>query len=135
MERDPVLRLFERDAVLVWGGLTAAALLATRGRWDVALGVAAGGALMVVSYLGIKGGADVLVAAVEGSRPRRRVLVVGALKFLGRFALLGLGAYVMLTRLRLHPVGVLVGASAPVLAAAIQVGRLARRRTRSETRE
>jgi hypothetical protein len=135
VERDPALRRFEHDALIVWGGLTAATLAVTRGRWDVALGVAAGGALMAISYLGIKGGTDVLVRAVGGVRPGRRALVIGALKFLGRFALLGLGAYVMLTRFRLHPVGVLVGASTPVLAAAIQVGRLAWRGARSGTRE
>ena len=37
--------------------MTAVAFAVTGGRADVALGVAAGGALMAVSYLGIKGGA------------------------------------------------------------------------------
>ena len=124
MERDPALRRFEIDALIVWGALTAVAFVMTGGRLDVALGVAAGGALMAVSYLGIRGGADVLVAAVQPRRPTRRVLAMAALKFLGRFALLAVGAYVILTRLRLHPLGVLAGASVPVIAAAMQVPRL-----------
>ena len=41
-----------------------------------------------------------------------------ALTLVGRHALLGLTAYVIIVRLRLHPVGVLIGASAVVLAAA-----------------
>jgi len=158
VERDLTLRRFERDLLIVWGGLTIGAFVATWGRADVAVGVAAGGALTAVSYLGIKGGADMLAAAVrpwpskaaeapdtapggqleqttgeEGAdaavprvRVQRRVLVVAALKFLGRYALLALVAYGMLTRLRLHPVGILVGASAPVVAAAVQVIRLRR---------
>ena len=135
MEPDAALRRFELDALMVWGGLTVGAFLVTRGRADVALGVAAGGGLMAVSYLGIKSGAAVLMAAVRPSRPRRTALVLAAVKFLGRFALLALGAYVILTRLHLHPVGVLVGASVPVIATAMQVPRLARRLPRSETRE
>ena len=135
MDHDPALRRFELDALIVWGVLTAGAFLVTWGRADVALGTAAGGGLMAVSYLGIKSGADVLMAAAQPSRPRRGALVVAALKFLGRFALLALGAYVMLARLRLHPAGVLAGASVPLIAAAIQVPRLSRRITRSRTRE
>jgi hypothetical protein len=127
VERDPALRRFEIDALFVWGGLTALAFVVTKGRLDVAFGVAAGGALMAVSYLGVKGGADVLVAAAEPSGPRRHAVVIAALKFLGRFALLALGAYVILTRLRLHPLGVLAGASVPVIAAVMQVPRLLRR--------
>jgi hypothetical protein len=167
VEHDPALRRFERDALIVWGGLTAAAFVATRGRVDVAVGVVAGGALMALSYLGIKGGGDVLAAAIgprepnpESSQPaedpgtapddhaepiaraaeddaseprlhvRRRALVMAALKFLGRCALLAVLAYVMLTRLRLHPVGVVIGVSAPVVAAAMQLVRTARSTSR-----
>lgn len=135
MDRDPALRRFELDALIVWGALTALALVVTRGRADAALGVAAGGALMAVSYLGIKGGANVLAAAARPTSPKRRLVVIGALKFLGRLALLALGAYAILTRLRLHPVGVLVGASVPVIAAAMQLPRLLRRATRSGARD
>ena len=106
----------------------------TGGRLDVTVGVVAGGALMAVSYLGIKGGAAVLVTAVEAGRAKRGALIVASLKFLGRFALLALAAYVILARLRMHPVGVLVGASVPVVAVATLVPRFLRRATRGETR-
>jgi hypothetical protein len=66
------------------------------------------------------------------SDPKRR-LPLGArmlamAKFIGRYALLAVAAYVMLTRLRLHPVGMLVGVSAPVVAAAVLAVRIAVRR-------
>ena len=41
-----------------------------------------------------------------------------------RYALLALLAYVMIARLRLHPLGLLAGASSVVAAAAIEAGRL-----------
>jgi len=42
---------------------------------------------------------------------------------IGRYALLALLAYVMIARLRLHPLGLLAGASSVVAAAAIEAGR------------
>jgi hypothetical protein len=64
-------------------------------------------------------------------RPGGRLLRARALdmvKFIGRYALLAVAAYGMLARLRLHPVGMLVGVSAPVVAAAVLVVRIAARR-------
>ena len=49
------------------------------------------------------------------------------MKLAGRYALLGLGAYVMIARLRLHPVGLLIGASSLVAGACIEAGRSLRR--------
>lgn len=57
---------------------------------------------------------------VERRQRRRRTLII-VLKFLGRCALLALVAYGMLSRLRLHPLGLLAGVSAPVLAAPLQL--------------
>jgi hypothetical protein len=54
---------------------------------------------------------------------RRAFLCV---KFFTRYALLAVAAYVMLTRLRLHPVAVLAGATSPFLAALMQVVRMPR---------
>ena len=134
MERDPALRLFERNALVVWGALAALACAVTGGRLEVPLGVAAGGALMALSYLGIKGGAGALVSSAGAGRAARRTVLVALLKFLGRFALLALAAYVILARLRLSPVGVLVGALVPVVAAATLVPHFLRRAARGETR-
>jgi len=159
-----MLRRFERDLLIAWGALTLGAFVVTWGRAEVAASVAAGGALMGASYLGIKSGADLLAAVVvrpgasggempgtpgspqtascesveraglaegaetgSGAKPPRHALVVAALKFLGRFALLALLAYGMLAVLRLHPVGLLVGASAPFVAVAAQLIHLRRR--------
>ena len=46
-----------------------------------------------------------------------------AVKFFTRYALLAVAAYVMLTCFRLHPVGVLAGATSPFIAAALQAAR------------
>jgi hypothetical protein len=45
-------------------------------------------------------------------------------KLIGRYALLALLAYVMIARLRLHPLGLVAGASSVVAAAALEAGRL-----------
>jgi len=55
---------------------------------------------------------------------RRRV--IGAVKFFARYALLAVGAYVMLSCFRLHPIGLLAGAVSPFVAALGQVIRMSR---------
>lgn len=45
------------------------------------------------------------------------------LQFAGRYGLLALLAYVMIARFRLHPVGVLIGASSVVVAASLEAVR------------
>ena len=80
-----------------------------------AVGVLGGGLLAAVSYRAIKGAVD---AAMDAQR-RPAALV----KFVTRHAILAVAAYVMLVRLRLHPIGILVGASSLVLAAAVAAAR------------
>jgi hypothetical protein len=141
-DADPALRRFEWDGVLACTGMAALALAVTGGRWDVCFGVLGGGVLIGVSYVAVKGAADLVLAGVaprpeaggeDGARGPaltvgRRVLA--AVKFFTRYALLAVAAYVMLTCFRLHPVGVLAGATAPFLAALMQIGRLSRARAR-----
>ena len=128
-EVDPVLRRLERTAAAVCGLMALVALGFGGGRWEPAAGVLGGGLLIAVSYRTIGAGVSGLVAAI--ARPRtpdgdaarapgigRTVLVMA-----GRYALLALLAYVMIARLRLHPVGLLAGASSVVAAAAIEAGR------------
>jgi hypothetical protein len=55
---------------------------------------------------------------------RRRVGL--AVKFFTRYALLAVGAYVMLTCFRVHAVGLLAGATTPFVAAVVQAVRLSR---------
>ena len=142
-DRDPALRRFERDAVVACGVMAAIALAWQRGHPDGAASVLAGGMLMAVSYGAIKGGVDVLVQVAAASTeacptgpeacpigPRRRAALV--VKFLARYALLAVGAYVMLTCFRLHPAGLLAGATTPFVAAAVQIVRLSRAPSRRE---
>lgn len=143
---DRLLRQFERDAVIVCLAMAALALALERGRPDGAAGVLAGGALMTLSYLAIKGGVDVVLAVaskaagrtsgVEGAGGAGEAAEAPALpagrrawlaaKFFGRYALLAVGAYVMLACFRVHPVGLLAGATAPFVAAAVHVMRSSR---------
>src|SRR5688572_22216871 len=84
----------------------------------VALGVLGGGVLVGFSYWSLKSGVTVLVDAMVATRPeaaRPRVQIRREMaKITLRYALLGLLAYVMIARLRLHPWGLLAGASSVV---------------------
>jgi hypothetical protein len=53
-------------------------------------------------------------------------------KFFTRYALLAVGAYVMLACLRVHPVGLLAGATTPFVAAAVLAVRSSRATSRRE---
>ncbi len=117
-EPDPMLRRFERNQVVAT--LLMAAVPAVFGRFDVVLGVLAGGALMAASYHAIKGSVDTILR-----KGVTRPAIAGA-KTAGRYALLVLAAYVMLVCLRAHPVGLLVGAMSPVVAVALEALRVVR---------
>jgi len=132
-EADPMLRRLERNAVVACVAMAAVALAVRGGRPDVALGVLGGGALVGASYLGIKGSVNRLTARVvarapEAGEPRknRAGWAFGVLLFVLRYALLVLIAYVMIARLRLHPVGLIVGATSVVAAAAAEAIRIIR---------
>jgi len=84
--------------------------------------VLGGGILAGVSFVGIRSGlGGLLVGTAASARPRVAWIL---LKVVGRYALLALLAYVMIARLRLHPLGLLAGASSVVAAAVIEAGRL-----------
>ena len=137
-EPDRAVRLFERDAAIACITMAAVALALGRGRPDGAAGVLAGGALAGLSYWALKGvvGAVVSVAGRGGQQTGaegqpgtalpagQRVLL--AVKFSLRYALLAVGAYVMLACFRVHPVGLVAGATTPFVAALVQVVRAAR---------
>jgi len=117
MERDPLLRRLERDAVVACAALAVAAAALMPARLAAAAGVAGGGALVWISYRGIKGGID---AAVEfgGNRPGSGWF--GLVKFLARYGILAAVAYVIMARLSLPPVAVVAGASSFVIAAIVE---------------
>jgi hypothetical protein len=139
VDADALLRRVQWTAIIVCGVFAAAALALAQGRIRPAVAVVAGGLLAGISYRLILSGAgalvDVLVPGTRGpdagdaegsGAPSRRRPAVGAavVKLAGRYALLALLAYVMIARLRLHPLGLLAGASSVVAAAAVEAARL-----------
>lgn len=138
-EGDPTIRRLERNALIVCLVLAGAAAFVAEKRLEAAASVLAGGVLVALSYVTIKAGASGLAEAVAGaSRPdgrleggraaKRRRLGRAIALSAGRYALLGLVAYVMMARLRLHPIGLLAGVSAIPAAAALEAARLLARR-------
>ena len=135
------LKRIERTAVLVV--LVATAAGAVFGGIDWAGGILGGGLLAAVSYWAIRSSVDALMAltghagtgADGGAVPDTPSARVSsgriAVSVLGRHALLAVLAYVIIARLRLHPLGVLVGASAVVLAATREAFRVPRPGPRS----
>jgi hypothetical protein len=109
---DPFRRRFERTAVAVCFGMAVLALVIAGGRPGPAVGVLAGGLLIGVSYWTI----GLAVFGEKVAWTLARVVL--------RYALLALLAYVMIARLRLHPLGLLAGASSVVAAASIEACRL-----------
>jgi hypothetical protein len=126
-DADPLLRRLERRALVITVLAAVVALGLRRGQSDVALGVLGGGGLIAVSYWAIRSGIDGMVAlavgrAADGAEAavrRRRALGYG-LRFVGRYLVLGVLAYVMLVWLRLSPIGLVIGVSSIVVAAAIE---------------
>jgi hypothetical protein len=121
-ETDLALRRIERYSVMACVSLAVAAGIATR-RIDAPLGVLGGGALVAISYRGVKAGISAVVVAGEagvgGGAGARRV-VIGLVKFFTRYAILAVAAYVIMARLRLPPVAVFAGASSLVIAVMVE---------------
>jgi hypothetical protein len=148
-EADPFIRRLERDAV-IWAAVTTVAALVVRpGQPTLAAGVAGGGLLALASLWAIRSSVDAVLSRMAAApapdptgapdvthdaagEPRSddasaRAGAGIAMKLAGRYALLGLGAYVMIVRLRLHAIGVLIGASSLVAAASFEAVRVLRR--------
>jgi hypothetical protein len=129
-----ILRRVQTTAVAVCVAMAAGALVWSRGRASPALAVLGGGLLAGISYHMLASGVDDIVRALmpQGPTPPRatrrlRAAMVG--KLVGRYALLAILAYVMIARLRLHPVGLLVGASSVVAAVALEAVRFLLKKT------
>ena len=114
-----MLRRIERRAMLSCAIMALGAWAIARGRVDAPLGVLGGGALVWISYRGIKSGVDAL-----GDRTMSRVRVaVGLVKFFTRYGILAVAAYVIMARLRMPPLAVFGGASSLVVAVMIEAFR------------
>ncbi len=106
--------------------MTAIALAVSSSPLRSAFAVIGGGLIAAVSYLAIQSGVVALVDRLVASDapPRRPALRWTVTKLTLRYALLGFGAYVMIARLRLPPLGLLAGASSIVAAVAVEAVRL-----------
>jgi hypothetical protein len=118
-----VLHRLQVTAAVCCAAMMALAYVLSRGQVRPVLGVLGGGILAGVSLLGIRSGIGGMIVGTGAIGPRPRVAWM-VLKVVGRYALLALLAYVMIARLRLHPLGLLAGASSVVAAAVIEAGRL-----------
>ena len=120
-----VARRLERDTAVI---LAASALLALlfAGK-AMAGGVLGGGLLAALSYRALKRGVLAIGPPAPGEEGRPTVSPARvAAGLAGRYALLlGVG-YVIIGRLRLHPLGVLTGVSAVVVAAMVEAVRTRR---------
>jgi hypothetical protein len=122
VEPDALLRRIEYSACGLCAAMALTALLLTGGAPGPAVAVLAGGLLVGTSYWLVKSGvADLSRRPALTTRARRWRIV---LAFAGRYALLALMAYVMIARLRLHPLGLLAGASSIVAAVTVEALRL-----------
>ena len=125
MAADALLRRVERTATAFCGAMAIAAMAIAKGSPGPALAVLAGGLLIATSYWSIQSGvsslSQALAAGGENARAPRGVI---AFQLAGRYALLGLMAYVMIVRLRLHPLGLLAGASSIVAAVTVEAVRV-----------
>jgi hypothetical protein len=126
VETDPLLRRVGRTAVMVCALMAAVALMFSPSHFPSALAVIGGGLIAGASYLAIQSGVSAFVdrLIVSGTPPRRPALRWAVTKLTLRYALLGFGAYVMIARLRLPPLGLLAGASSIVAAVAVEAVRL-----------
>src|SRR3954466_13036256 len=106
--------------------MTMVALIVSRSHLRAALSVLGGGVIAGGSYMAIQSGVTAFVDQMITSNapPRRPALHWTVLKLTVRYALLGFGAYVMIARLRLPPLGLLAGASSIVAAVAVEAVRL-----------
>jgi hypothetical protein len=129
---DSPLRRIERSTL--WVVAIAIVIAAGSGGIRAVLGVCGGALLIAVSYLAIQAGVDAALGnGVAGNNRSsgtraRRVAIWRLVKFITRFAILGAIAYVMMVRLRAHPVWMLVGASSLVAAATLEAVRTRRAR-------
>ena len=112
----------ERDTLVVVA--VSAVAGAALGGWRMGAGVLGGGLLLAISYRALKRAADAIGPPPPGQEGRRTVSAWRlALGLAIRYALLLGTGYVIIGRLHLHPLGVLVGVSAVVVAAMVEAVR------------
>jgi hypothetical protein len=127
---DPVLRRVERTAALACVVMGLAALAIARGRPGPAVAVFGGWLLIEIAFRSISSGINAMIGGLTGEdraatrAGRRRHVAAAAIKLAGHYALLGFLAYVMIARLRLHPLGLIAGVSSAVAAVSVEAVRI-----------
>jgi ATP synthase I subunit len=121
MPSDPLLARLRRNALLACGAIALVALVLDPHRPAVAIGVLGGGVLVAISYLAVSFTINAVLP--RKGRKSRQKQALAALVFAGHYALLALAAYVMIGRLRLHPIGLLGGVTSFVVAVALEARR------------
>ena len=112
----------ERSALVAAAIMTA--FVWPLGGWRMAGGVVGGALLAAISYRALKRGVEAIDPPAAGEEGRAVVSPTRvAFGLAARYALLLLAGYVIIARLRLHPIGVLLGASAVVVAAMVEAVR------------
>jgi hypothetical protein len=128
-EADPSLRRVQRDSAVIVLAAAAVALVVEGGRPAGALGVLAGAGLMGLSYAAINGGVTALLkraaTASPGERRSKDRVAWLLARFIGRYLVIGIVAWAVLVPLRVHPLGLFAGVTAPVVAIGIEAVRLA----------
>lgn len=105
-----------RDTAIVCTVMSAMAAAVWPNNWRIAAGVVGGGLLIGASFWAIWGG-------VEGLTQPGKWRGFGFVKFFTRYAILGLGAYGMMVRLHLDPLGLLTGVSSIGVAVGVEAFR------------
>jgi ATP synthase I chain len=116
----PEMSRLVRNTTLATVVMAAGALAWRPAQPAVALGVVGGGVLAGLSFWGLRGVVDQLVWPRETGEIRPISRVFQLVKFFTRYVILALAAYVMMLRLRLDPVGMIVGVTSAVVAAAFE---------------
>jgi len=118
-----LLRRLERETLVVVMMMTAGAFVLKPANPLLALGVVGGAVLAGLAYWGIRGLADVLVAGAIRGEIRSNSRGWALVKFFTRHAILALAGYGMMTRLKLDPIGLLMGVSSPIVVVALEAVR------------
>jgi len=85
------------------------------------LGVLGGGVLIAISFWAIRGAVDGLIEARSQPETGRKSTGFTLVKFFTRHGIVALAAYGMMIRLRVDPMGLLVGVSSLAVAVAVEV--------------
>ena len=122
-----LLSRLRRDSAIACSVLAAVCFLGWPARPRIGLGVLGGGVLIGLAFWAIRGAVVAVTARAETGKNPRNSRGFALVKFFTRHAILALVAYGMMARLQLHPVGLLIGVSSMVVAAAAEAARTRRR--------